>query len=372
MAEESSEVRYVVGTMTGTSIDGIDVALARITGRGLDIKAELIRHAHGPLGPLAPQLRAAAMQEPMSTGDLATMAWEFGRVQADCIDEVVRDEEIDLIALHGQTVFHDPPISWQLLNPAPIAHQFGCPVVSALRQADLAAGGQGAPLTPLADWVLFRSKQKSRAIINLGGFCNVTILPKSNGVADIQAIQGYDICACNQVLNAVARMALDKPFDENGEAAMSGQICEQLCTSLYEKLAMQREPGLSLGTGDESVDWVAANLEKVSAQDLAASATMAVALCIGNEVNKSGVDEVIVAGGSALNRALTTALAKSIDVPVVLSDTLGVGVLIREALCMCVLGALCADGVPITLPQVTGCDEPAPVSGLWSMPFGWL
>ena len=91
MAEESSEVRYVVGTMTGTSIDGIDVALARIAGRGLDIKAELIRHAHGPLGPLAPQLRAAAMQEPISTGDLATMAWEFGRVQADCIDEVVRE-----------------------------------------------------------------------------------------------------------------------------------------------------------------------------------------------------------------------------------------------------------------------------------------
>lgn len=373
MTNAEDDVRTVVGTMTGTSIDGIDAALARIIGRGLGLRAELVKHTSGSLGPLAPQLRNAAMQQPMTTGDLATMAWEFGRIHADVIASMLEPgEKIDLIAIHGQTVFHDPPISWQLLNPAPIAHQFGCPVVSSLRQADLAAGGQGAPLTPLADWVLFRDTTRSRAILNLGGFCNVSILPASSGTHDTSGIQGYDICACNQVLNAVARVALDRPYDEDGKAAMAGAIQEELCTSLYETLARQREPGLSLGTGDETVDWVVTHAKDVAPNDLAATATMAVALCIGHEVNRTRVDEVIVAGGSARNKALMTALQKSLDAPVRLSDELGVPVSIREAFCMTVLGALCADGVPITLPQVTGCDTPPPVAGMWSMPFGWL
>ncbi len=370
--DSPGQVRLVVGTMTGTSIDGIDVALARIEGEGLDVKASLVRHCSGSLGMLAPQLRAAAMQEPMTTGDIATLGWEFGRIHAECIDAVIHEgEQIDLITIHGQTVFHDPPISWQLLNPAPIAHQFRCPVVSSLRQADLAAGGQGAPLTPLADWVLFRDNSKSRAIINLGGFCNLTILPRDNGCSCTESIQGFDVCACNQVLNAVARNALNKPFDENGDAANAGTISEDLCTSLYEVLARQREPGLSLGTGDEGIDWVNEHIGKAKPNDLAACAAMAVAMAIGDELNKSRVDEAIVAGGSARNNALMTALSKSTDVPLRMSDDLGVPVGIREALCMAVLGALCADGVPITLPQVTGCESPAPVAGMWSMPFGW-
>ncbi len=358
--------------MTGTSIDGIDVALATIEGVGLDLRAKLVRHSSGSLGLLAPQLRAAAMQQPMAAGDFATMAWEFGRIHADCIQEICSDDiDLDLIAIHGQTVFHDPPISWQLLNPAPIAQQFGCPVVSALRQADLAAGGEGAPLTPLADWVLFRDKERSRVIVNLGGFCNLSILPGAEDADSIEEIQGFDVCSCNLVLNAVARLALDKPFDQDGEAAMAGTVCEKLCLSLYEQLAMQHDPDRSLRTGDEAVDWVRDHVGTVDSNDLAASATMAVARCIGDALNSNGAEEVIVAGGSAKNKALMTALTKATDHPIRMSDDFGVPVEIREALCMAVLGALCADGVPITLPQVTGCDEAAPVAGVWSMPFGW-
>jgi len=369
---EEQSVRHVIGTMTGTSIDGIDVVLARVHGAGLDMRAEMIRHACGSLGLLAPQLRAAAMQQPMTTGDLATLAWEFGRIHADCIQQVLQDEdELDLIAIHGQTVFHDPPISWQLLNPAPIAQQFRVPVVSSLRQADLAAGGQGAPLSPLGDWILFRHPEKSRVIVNLGGFCNMTVLPKNNDAYDTSAIDGFDLCACNLVLNAVARMALDKLYDEGGEAALKGSIDEELCTSLYEKLAVQRETERSLGTGDEAIDWVVEHVGKVAPCDLAASAAMGIAICIGNELNRIQPDEAIFAGGSVKNEALMTAIRKATDVPIRISDEVGVPIMVREALAMSVLGALCADGVPITLPQVTGCDNPPPVAGVWSMPYGW-
>ena len=372
MADANEYSRLVIGTMTGTSIDGVDVALARVHGIGLKMTAELVRHHSGSLGLLAPQLRAAAHQQPMTTGDIATLAWEFGRIHADCIDELIgSDDSVDLICLHGQTIFHEPPISWQLLNPAPIAQQFGCPVVSALRQADLAAGGQGAPLTPLADWILFRDSQKTRAIVNLGGFCNMTVLPSGEDVESISQIQGFDVCACNQILNAVARHALNSPYDKDGDAAMAGNICEDLCTTLYEKLVTQRSPERSLGTGDEALEWVSKYAKKLSPNDLAATATMAIAMCIGAEVSKTGADEAIVAGGSAHNKAMMTALEKSTDVPLRTSDELGVPASVREALCMAVLGALCADGVPVTLPQVTGCNEPPPVAGVWSMPFGW-
>ncbi|MGI9015479.1 MAG: anhydro-N-acetylmuramic acid kinase [Phycisphaerales bacterium] len=370
--DETRSERLVVGTMTGTSIDGIDVALARIHGIGLEMRAELIRYASHSLGPLSFQLRNAAAQQPMTAGDFATLAFEFGRIHADCIDSIIETgDPVDLIAIHGQTVFHDPPISWQLLNPAPIAQQFGCPVVSALRQADLAAGGQGAPITPLADWILFREALHSRVIVNLGGFCNVTILEAGAGVETIRAIQGFDVCACNQVLNAVAMLALDMQYDEDGRAALEGTICEGLCTSLYETLVAQRESERSLGTGDESIDWVRAHLKKTKPNDLAASATMAVAMCIGDELNRSQAAEAIVSGGSAHNVALMTALAKATDVPIRSSAELGVPESIREAFCMTILGALSADGVPITLTQVTGCSEPPPVAGVWSMPFGW-
>jgi len=373
-----SIVRIVAGTMTGTSMDGIDVALARIVGEGLDIRPQLIRHASGPLGLLAPQLRAAAAQEPMTAGDLATLAWEFGRIHADLIEQVVgEDERLDLIAVHGQTVFHDPPISWQLLNPAPIAHQLGCPVVSALRQADLAAGGQGAPLSPLADWVLFRDSEKRRAILNLGGFCNMTVLPasdESSAEEDVSAIEGFDVCACNLVLNAVARLALKTEYDAGGAAANKGNISEALCTSLYERLVWQRDNERSLGTGDEVLEWVQENVKDTRPNDLAASAVMGIAMCVGHAINQSKADEAIVAGGGVENRALLTAIQKSTDVPLRRSDErhIGIPVNMREAFGMAALGVLCADGIPISLPQVTGCEDPAPVAGMWSMPYGWV
>ncbi|MGH7290698.1 MAG: anhydro-N-acetylmuramic acid kinase, partial [Myxococcota bacterium] len=180
-------VRNVIGVMTGTSIDGIDIALTRIEGRGLDMRATLAWHVSQGLGELGPQLRQAADQQPMTAGQFARLAWDFGLLHADAIDASRKKHTSsppDLIVAHGQTVFHQPPISWQILNPAPIAARFDCPVISDLRQADLAAGGQGAPITPLADWVLFRHEKHRRAIVNLGGFCNVTVLPSSVAVDD--------------------------------------------------------------------------------------------------------------------------------------------------------------------------------------------
>lgn len=404
MADSENMIRHVVGVMTGTSIDGIDAALVRIDGRGLDMRGSVIRHVSALLGSLQNQLRAAANQQPMTAGEFARLAWEFGELHAEVIERLMANSLSllpkgegqgrseggarrsplfvpDLICLHGQTIFHQPPLSWQLVNPAPIAARFDCPIVSDLRQADLAHGGQGAPITPIADWILFRDRQggKRRAIVNLGGFCNITVVPSlaASGLGNprtagsgIGAIVGFDVCACNQLLDAIARETLGKAFDEDGVAAAHGHASPQAAGALREILERQRRAGgdrRSLGTGDEALAWLSEHRSKLAPDDLAASAVAAIAQTIIASVQEHHANELILAGGGARNRALRHALKKGSDpFSVRLSDDLGIPIDAREAACFAILGALCHDGVPITLPQVTGCRAPAPISGIWS------
>ena len=381
--------------MTGTSIDGIDASLVQIDGVGLHMQARLLHHHSRPLGDIGPVLRAAAEQMPMTAGDFAKLAWQFGELHAAVIAELLHEAQmikpplplgegrgegppvsgkshdsptVDLICVHGQTVFHQPPVSWQLVNTAPIAQRFGCAVVTDLRQADLAAGGQGAPITPIADWILFRAIGKRCAIVNLGGFCNVTVLPANGNAEDEwRAIRGFDVCACNQILDVVAREALGRPFDEHGNAACRGRIDPRAAGALRESLERQRIGGRSLGTGDEAARWVHEQIKNgVGPSDIAATAVDAIARCIADALREHQPDAIILAGGGARNCALKESIAIASNSIVHLSDEFGVPIEARESMEFAVLGALCADGVAITLPQVTGCREPAPVAGVWT------
>ena len=354
-------MRVVIGVMTGTSIDGIDTVVAGIDGVGLEMRARLLVHLSDELGPVADGLRRAARQEPLTAGDLACLALQFGERLAEAIDTARIAAGVgvpDLVAVHGQTIVHQPPVSWQLVNSAPIATRLRCPVVFDLRQADLAAGGRGAPITPLADWVLFRQAGTRRAVVNLGGFCNATIVTPA-----LDDVVGFDVCACNQVLDAVARETLAAPYDEDGRAARSGQPDGPAAAALRAALDRQRSAGRSLGTGDESEAWAVEHKDHLSGADLAATAVAAVGGCIAEAIRGHDVDDIVLSGGGARNQALLDAIGRATSV--VLSDQLGVPVEAREALAMAVLGAMSADGVPITLPQVTGCRAPAPVAGTW-------
>lgn len=388
-----SAIRHVVGVMTGTSIDGLDAALVRIIGVGLAMRAELVRHVSWPLGALAAPLRAAAAQQPLTAGDFATMGHDFGMLHADAIASLVKNGPApDLVVAHGQTVVHRPPVSWQLLNAAPIAHRFNCPVVCDLRQADLAAGGQGAPITPLADWILFRAAHEPVVVINLGGFCNITVLPGEqscgDGVSPRTLIRGMDVCACNHLLNEAARVALGEPFDRDGAAALRGSLVPDATETLIQRLQAQHHEGRSLGTGDERAGWLDELTQRLARNhirpdDLLATVVESVGRCIGHAVRdglvaltpEHAMDEraqeqapharVIAAGGGARNEALLAAIARTATCPVRRSDAVGVPVECREAMGMAVLGALAQDGVPVTLPQVTGRGASIAPDGCW-------
>lgn len=362
--------RLIAGCMTGTSIDSLDAALVQIEGAGLGMRARVLRGLSRPLGPLASRLRALADQHPMTAGEIASLSREFSLLHADAIRELAASDPLDLACIHGQTIFHAPPVSWQLLTPAPIARALNAPVVFDLRAADLAAGGQGAPITPLADWILFDTEFQTRTVVNLGGFCNITLLPGVPAFAGpggpafaVERISGRDVCACNQLLDAIARRRLNSPYDESGKTASAGTVRDGPFSAFRELLIEQSRTGRSLGTGDELGTCID-RFAEIAATDLARSAAEAIASVICDHA----MGTLILAGGGARNAALAAAIRALSHAPVTTTDTFGIPIEFREAACFAILGALCQDRVPITLPQVTGVAHPAPISGAWVYP----
>jgi len=361
--------RLIFACMTGTSLDALDAAALRVTGERLDLTSEVAAFTSAPFGSLADPLRALAQGESASAESFTRAARDLGEFHADALTKLAQDVgPPDLIAIPGQTLFHEPPLSLQLINPWPVARRFDAPLVYDFRSADLAAGGQGAPITPIADWILFRSDSESRAIINLGGFANITILPMGG---DTDAIAAHDVCHCNHVLNAAAQHAVGEPYDKDGALAARGSPDPEAVKDLLETFPAPHERR-ALGDVSPAIEWVKRwrNERELSGEDVAASAVDAIARRLAESANRNGqgADRLLLAGGSVRNRALVEAIARHFGKPVDTTAALGVDPLQREVVAIALLAALCQDGVPITLPQVTGVASPAPLAGAWIHP----
>ncbi len=377
----NSPTRHIIGCMTGTSLDALDAALVRIDGQGLGLHATHIRTVSRPLGTLAPRLRALAEQGPHTAADIAALSRDLALLHADAVRDLAASGPApDLICAHGQTVFHQPPHSWQLLNGPVLARESSLPVVHDLRAADLAAGGQGAPITPIADLVLFADPDEPRAVVNLGGFSNFTTLPALGNTGNPAAarsaalphLTGGDVCACNHVLDTIARRVLGMPFDAGGAAALAGAVHGDALDDLLGIFAAQSASGRSLGTGDEVASWIGRQWKGgagVTGPDLCATACEAIADAAWRTVaaRQPATARVLLAGGGARNSALVRAFASIATCPVETTSPHGVPIESREAVCFAILGALCQDRVPITLPQITGTHAP-PVAGVWAWP----
>lgn len=371
-----THVRHIIGCMTGTSIDGIDAAVVRIRGRGASMHATFLCLASLPLGRCEAPLRRLASQEAMPAGEISRLMTDFAALHVDACREAWKDARDahgapptpDLIAAHGQTVFHHPPHSWQLLQPAPIAAAMGTPVVCDLRQADLAAGGQGAPLTPMADYVLFARPDTPVHVVNLGGFCNVSIVPPRAEGDDAAShseraswIRGRDVCPCNHLLDEIARRGMGRACDADGKQALSGRVDAGMRRELREVLTAMGREGRSLGTGDELGALVASFLEIAGPGDAAATACAAIADLAAAALPREG--RLLLLGGGARNGRLEGEFRRAagsdrVEQPPMPPEA-------REAACWAVLGALAEDGVDISVPAVTGRGA-ARVAGLWA------
>lgn len=356
-------MRRIIGCMTGTSCDGIDAALVAIAGAGLTMRVRVEATRSAALGVVGDELLAFSHGAASSAADIARWRRAAAMLHAELIADWV--EQADACCIHGQTVFHAAPLSWQLVDAGWLAARLGLPVLSDLRSADLAAGGQGAPITPLADLLCFGSADESRCIVNLGGFCNWTRLPAGAAPADVG---GGDACACNQLLDGLARRLLDRPYDVDGAVASTGHPRSALVTAFQTHLAAQAAGGRSLGsgdelTGDEAFATILPPTGAVPAADILASAAAAIARVIAGFTSS---ERVVLAGGGCLNRRLVAEIAQACAGPVTTTQTYGIAPAYREAVAMAVLAACCLDGLPITLSAVTGVPAPAPLAGSWT------
>jgi len=378
--------RLVVGCMTGTSLDGLDVALTRITGSGLEMKAEYVgMHTMS----LPTDLRESLMH--LASGGSAQplvymrAARQLGEIHAQAVAQLLKENNnitSDFIVAHGQTIWHAPRgshaggnlsgdagMSWQLFDPWPVVKRIGVPVCYDLRQADLIAGGEGAPLTPLADWVMYRDK--ANLIVNLGGVLNHTWCPSES--VSPSFIEGGDACLCNLLLDGLAQHLLGEPIDRDGQMAAQGRLVDSVLHDLQDRFEVLGISGGTLGREDlqgGAIESIIAAHSEVRPADLLFSTIAFVGQTIGEIFEGMAAQRLVLAGGGARNKTLVRYIRDIIEHDsfcegVYLSDDLGIPCEAREAMGFAVLGALSQDGVPISLPQVTGATDPG-VAGVWA------
>ncbi|MBW3624165.1 MAG: anhydro-N-acetylmuramic acid kinase [Armatimonadetes bacterium] len=380
--------RRLVGLMSGTSADGIDAALVEVEGVGEDLSVGVMAGLEIPYADLRETILSAASGNANAEA-LCLLNVAVAEAFADAARQVAEAagmslRELDAIGSHGQTVWHAPePLetggyrvtgSLQIGNGSVLSVRTGCVVVSDFRSADMAWGGQGAPLVPLADWLLFRSLDRSRAIQNLGGIANVTFLPAGGSTDEVLA---FDTGPGNMVLDALAaRLTGGKlRYDANGELALRGTVCEPLLEELLNESYFSRKPPKSTGRerfNAAYVDrlWERGRALNLSVEDLMTTATALTAESIARAYREflPGVDEVILGGGGVRNPALRQQIEQRLSpTPVRTHEDLGWDGGLKEAVAFALLADRTLQGLPGNLPQVTGAKRAA-VLGSISFP----
>lgn len=371
---------WIVGLMTGTSADAVDAALVRIHGLGAEERPEIVAYRETPLDPrLRREVLDVAGAERVAPERILLLDRALGECYAAAVLSLLAEARvdpgtIDAIGSHGQTIRHIPrdagggeASTFQIGSAAVLAERTGRLVVSDFRSRDTAAGGEGAPLVPIADWWLFRSPDESRVLLNLGGIANTTFLPKASALSEVIA---FDTGPGNAVLDALARIrsegALER--DEDGRLAAQGQASAALLAELLadpffalppprstgrerfgEHYARQvRELGLGMGLSEDDVLATAVELTAAS-----------VASAIGKFIAPRGrIDRVFASGGGVRNPTLMGALERRLaPAPLRPLGDLGVPPESKEALAFALLAHLTLSGLAGNVPSATGASR---------------
>ena len=369
--------RLVVGLMTGTSADGVDAVLVRLSGDGLSATHEVLAERETPLPQeLRAEVLAVAAAESLEPERLMRLDVELAEVYADAVHELldqagVRPSDVWAIGSHGQTVRHLPrsmgggrALSLQLGSAATLAERTGLTVVSDFRRRDTAAGGEGAPLVPIADFWLFRSDRESRVLLNLGGMANITWLKRGGLLTEVLA---FDTGPGNAVLDGLVQAGTRglAKHDDAGGLAASGRVHPALLEELLADPFFSMPPPRSTGRerfGERYAERLAEMGESMglSLEDTLATAVELTAGSVERAIREfvlphGAVDAVYASGGGVRNVTLMTALRRRLeDITLSRLDDLGVSPGIKEALAFAFLAHLTLCGAPGNVPGATG------------------
>ena len=382
----------VAGVMSGTSADGVDVVVCRVSParvKGGTPVVKLLGHV-GVAYPKA--VRAAVLSamdaDAISVAELARLNWLLGEVYADAVEKArsTLGVKIGLVGCHGQTVYHQGAAekylgralraTWQMGEAAVIAERLRVPVISDFRPADVAAGGQGAPLVPMLDYCMFRSAKVSRVLQNLGGIGNLTAIPAGAGVDGVMA---FDTGPGNMVIDACMRRLYEREFDKSGAVARSGSVLQDVVERILEEEYFSALPPKSCGReqfGEAFVSRFIALCRKAGGradrdEDVVATATALTAASVvdayrrfvwghvGQAAPLSPV-EFVVAGGGTKNDVLMGMLRDGLEplkVKVRMMEELGVPAQAKEAVAFALMAWLSWNGLPGNVPTATGAKR---------------
>jgi anhydro-N-acetylmuramic acid kinase len=373
------KTRLIAGAMSGTSADGVDVVIARIEGSGLHLSACVVKHHHRPYpADLAAWIVKLREDGHTTLAEMAELAREISLVYAAAVNEALaashhNSSDLAAIAAHGQTLFHLPPATIQWIDPALLAAETGCAVISDFRRADCAAGGQGAPLVPFADYVLFRHAQKNRVALNIGGIANLTFLPADAKMEEVVALDtGPGNCISDWLCRRFRPNA--EAYDDGGALALRGKIIEPVVKRVLDGPFFRRKAPRSTD-GPQMIeafrDGFDGALGDYKLENLLATACAITVGAIKTSVQQlpKRPDELIVSGGGTKNLAMMAAIKESLgSCRVLLTDDLGIASASKEGLAFALLGAATLDQTPANVVGATGANRPVVLGAITPKP----
>jgi len=365
----------VAGLMSGTSLDGIDVAIVEISGRGWAKRIRTLAFRTVPYPEDVRQAILSVSNAATHTATISRLNFLLGELYAEALRLTARRariplDSIQLIGSHGQTIFHEgAPVKYlgrriastlQIGEAAVLAERTGIPVVADFRPRDIAAGGRGAPLVPYVDYMLFRHRKLGRVALNIGGIANITAIPPSAGPEDVIA---FDTGPGNMVVDALARRYTKGrwSYDRGGRLAARGHVNRELLDRLLKDPYFRQPPPKTAGREQYGAEFVERLLQTgLSLLDLIATCTAFTAAAVATGIERfvrprMPVDELIVSGGGVHNRQMMAQLAAFLPgVSLATSTDYGVDADAKEAIAFAVLAYETWRRHPANLPSATG------------------
>lgn len=377
----------VAGVMSGTSADGINVALVRLLGRGFRTRMELLSHDEYPFTAQVRRNVLAVMNATVSVADITRLNFLLGELYSEAVNETARRASlaIDLVGCHGQTIYHQGEAAnflgrkiactWQTGEGSILAARCGVPAVTDFRPADMANGGKGAPLVPFLDYALFRHRRRGRIVQNIGGIGNLTAIPPK---APPDQVLAFDTGPGNMVIDQVMDRLYGKRYDRNGQIASRGKPMETIVSEILRGRFFRRKPPKTAGREEFGREFVTAFLKRCGRarhEDIVATATALTARSIGEAVRtllpaaqRDGGREAklfhdyIVSGGGANNPTLMRMIGDEIKpygLRMRTSDDLGLPSDAKEAAAFALLAYQTWRREPSNVPSATGASRPA-------------
>lgn len=375
-----------IGLMSGTSLDGVDAILVEISnGKYNPIKFVTLPYEESFKKRILKNLSDASAK----LSEISSLNYELGNKFVDAIDLLLKDtiytyKDVDFVASHGQTIWHDPkgekcegavPSTFQIGEPSVISYKTGIKTISNFRTMDVAAGGEGAPLVPYSEYLLYRSETENIVLQNIGGIGNLTFLPKN---CSIEEVFSFDTGPGNIMIDYFVKKYFDKPYDDGGKIAFSGDIIIELFEYLKQDEFLKKIPPKSTGREQYSVEFMESiskkfDFDKYDKCDIVCTITYFTAYSIAYHYLNylKDIDLVIINGGGAHNDFILNSIREITNLKIITGEEFGIDSDGKEALAFVVLGHQTLLGKPSNVKSVTGAKDYVVLGNITINPLGY-